>query len=84
MTLSFPNASRYFDEKQNAIGFVGHDGMFEIRFFVAAQALAKPDATIDQCLSAFEATRSAIYDAASKAYARNRRSGYVLTAADLR
>lgn len=84
MTLSFPNASRHFDEKQNAVCFVGHDGMFEVRFFVDADALAKPGASVEQCLGAFEAARAAIYGAASKAYARSRRSGYRLSAADLR
>ncbi len=84
MTLSFPNESRYFDRQQNAISFVGHDGMFEIRFLVDIGALASPGASVDQCLGAFEAARAVIYGAASKAYAHSRRSGYRLTAADLR
>ena len=39
MTLNFPNPSRSFDEKRNAVGFVGYVGVFEIRFFVEADAL---------------------------------------------
>ena len=43
MTLAFPNPSRSFDEVRNAVRFIGHDGMFEVRFFVEAGALAKSD-----------------------------------------
>lgn len=39
MTLIFPNSSRSFDEKRNAVRFLGHEGMFEVRFFVEADAL---------------------------------------------
>jgi hypothetical protein len=41
MTLAFPNPSRTFDEARNAVLFFGHDGVFKIRFFVEAGALAK-------------------------------------------
>ena len=40
MTLNFPNPTRSFEEMRNAVCFVGHDGIFEIRFFVEAGALA--------------------------------------------
>jgi len=40
MTLAFPNPSRSFDEARNAVLFFGHDGVFEIRFFAEAGALA--------------------------------------------
>ena len=43
MTLAFPNPSRSFDDARNAVRFIGHDGMFEVRFFVEAGALAKSD-----------------------------------------
>lgn len=84
MTLSFPNESRHFDRQQNAICFVGHDGMFEVRFFVDVGALASPGASVDQYLGAFETARAEIYRAASKAYARSRESGYRLTASDIK
>lgn len=41
MTLAFPNSARSFDDVRKAVRFFGHDGMFEIRFFVEAAALAK-------------------------------------------
>lgn len=40
MTLDFPNPSRSFDEARNAVRFIGHDGMFEVPFFIEAAALA--------------------------------------------
>ncbi|MCA1492154.1 DUF1488 domain-containing protein [Ensifer sp. NBAIM29] len=64
MTLSFPNPSRSFDEKRNAVRFLGHDGMFEVRFFVEAGALAiagaelgRSEASESKLLSAFDALR---------------------------
>lgn len=46
MTLAFPNPSRSFDEARNAVRFTGHDGMFEVRFFVDADVLAQSDITL--------------------------------------
>lgn len=81
MTLLFPNASRSFDEKRNAIRFIGHDGMFEVRFFVEAGALMRADAELDRSeisesklLSAFDALRPSIYDVARKAYSSGRQN----------
>lgn len=89
MTLAFPNPSRSFDEVRNAVRFMGHDGMFQIRFFIEASALTKSDAanreagTLEaRCLSAFDALRTTIYDVACKAYSHGRRDSYTLTAAD--
>lgn len=91
MTLSFPNPSRSFDGIRNAVRFTGYDGMFEVRFFVEADALAKPDAgsrgseTAETAsLSAFDALRAAIYDVARETYSNSRRNSYTLTAADFR
>jgi hypothetical protein len=91
MTLAFPNPSRSYDETRKAVRFTGHDGMFEVRFFVEVNALASdggapngtwtPEAT---CLSAFDDARSDIYDVARKAYSKNRRSLVTLTTADFR
>jgi hypothetical protein len=89
MTLNFPNPTRSFDEKRNAVGFVGHVGVFEIRFFVEASALGgdgspageKSEAT---CLSTFDRLRTNIYDAARVAYSHKRLASYTLSAADLR
>ncbi|AFL49751.1 hypothetical protein ABIE78_004471 [Sinorhizobium fredii] len=91
MTLLFPNASRSLDEKRNAVRFIGHDGMFEVRFFVEAEALVIADAELgtseiseSKLLSAFDALRLSIYDVARKAYSGGRRDFYTLTAADFR
>jgi len=91
MTLAFPNPSRSFDEARNAVRFIGHDGMFQIRFFIEVGALMKPDTAKPETgaleakyLSAFDALRTSIYDVASKAYSHGRRDSYTLTAADFR
>jgi hypothetical protein len=40
MALSFPNSARSYDEAHARIRFLGHDGMFEVRFYVLAEVLA--------------------------------------------
>lgn len=91
MTLNFPNPSRNFDVRRNAVSFSGYDGMFEIVFYVAADALmtvradGRGTATSEAaCLANFDARRPAVYKAASKAYAAGSQRFYTLTAADLR
>lgn len=61
VTLDFPNPSRSFDEVRNAVRFIGHDGMFEVRFFIEADALAgtrartgRTEVTEAACLAAFD------------------------------
>ncbi|MFB9979934.1 DUF1488 domain-containing protein [Mesorhizobium kowhaii] len=86
MSLTFPNRSRSYDEAGKRIRFVGHDGMFQISFSVAADAMAKMQpATVSNeagYLATFDTESSAIRDVASRAYDRTRKSMYVLTAAD--
>jgi hypothetical protein len=85
LTLEFPNRSRSFDDARNAVRFIGHDGMFEVPFFVEAGALAKPGSAAPSeadCLIAFDAARSSIHDVAREAYSHGRRNAYVLTATD--
>jgi len=86
MSLTFPNRSRSYDEAGRRIRFVGHDGMFQISFSVAADAIsnASPGTATAEAtfLAAFDTASGSIYDVASKAYARTRKSIYVLTAAD--
>lgn len=86
MTLLLPNPSRSVDEKRNAVRYIG--SMFEVRFFVEAEALVMADAELgrseiseSKLLSAFDALRLSIYKAARKAYSSGRDS-YTLTAAD--
>ena len=38
IALSFPNCARSCDEARARIRFLGHDGMFEVRFYVLATA----------------------------------------------
>ncbi len=87
MTLSFPNPSRSFDEARKAIRFIGHDGMFEVPFFVQVGALAGPggrELSEAQSLTAFDAARDSIQNVAREAYSNGRRTSYILTAADFR
>ena len=91
MTLAFPNPSRSFDEARNAVLFFGHVGLFEIRFFVEAGALAISGTALPisgmseaKCLSAFDAVRTSILEVAREAYSHGRRNYYTLTAADFR
>jgi hypothetical protein len=90
MTLAFPNPSRSFDQTRRAVCFIGHDGMFQVRFFVEIEALGTfndaggKETTEMAYLSAFDALRGSIQDAASKAYARDRRNAYTLTASGFR
>ena len=87
MTLEFLNPSRSFDEVRNAVRFIGHDGMFEVPFFVETAALAKAGKTRlseADSLTAFDTARSSIHDVARKAYSHGRRTTYTLTAADFR
>lgn len=91
MTLEFPNRSRSFDEVRDAVRFTGYDGMFEVSFYVESGALSAPRTTLAAhagaeaaYLSAFDAHRSSILDAARNAYARKRSDRYTLTAGDLR
>ena len=86
MTLAFPNPSRSFDEVRNVVRFHGHDGMFQIRFFIEAEALAGSDVDLRRkgvseakCLAAFDALRPSIHEVARKAYSRKRRDSYTLT-----
>ncbi|MBB2969852.1 DUF1488 domain-containing protein [Mesorhizobium sp. RMAD-H1] len=87
MTLEFPNRSRSFDEARNAVRFIGHDGMFEVPFFIEVAALARSGSrklSETDFLTAFDAARGSIYEVAREAYSHERRTSYTLTAADFR
>jgi hypothetical protein len=87
MALQFPNQSRSFDDVKQTVRFHGYDGMFEVRFVIEASALVTTSngsvAEADY-LDAFDSARSTIQDAAIKLYKRTHRSGYTLTAGDLK
>jgi hypothetical protein len=87
MTLAFPNPSRSFDEARNAVRFIGHDGMFEVPFFVEVDVLAGPgrkELSEAETLTAFDAARGSIHQVAREAYSHGRQTSYTLTAADFR
>lgn len=85
MTLVFPNPSRSFDETRKAVRFIGYDGMMQVPFLVEAGALSisgKSAVSEADCLTAFDAARSAIHKVAQKAYSRGCHTPYTLTATD--
>jgi hypothetical protein len=89
MTLNFPNPTRSYDEKRKAVRFVGHDGLFEIPFFIEAAALARgaaPGSAMSEasCLTAFDGSRTRIEDVARESYTNKRLRSYTLSAADFR
>ena len=69
MSLTFPNRSRSYDQAGRRIRFVGHDGMFQISFSVAADAMTKlqPRTNADEAgyLATFDTEGSVIRDVAS-------------------
>lgn len=87
MPLTFPNISRSFDKSRNGVRFSGYDGMFEVRFLIEANALRTTSQACRseaECLSVFDASRTAILKAAAKAYGRGGKDRYTLSADDIR
>ncbi|MEX0954050.1 MAG: DUF1488 family protein [Rhizobiaceae bacterium] len=84
MTLTFHNRSRSYDKVRQRVRFIGHDGVFEVPFFVETGAL--PTATNSEAdnLAAFDAARATIHDVAHEIYGNERKTMYVLTARDFR
>ena len=84
--LSFPNASRSYDERMRRIRFWAHDSALEIPFFLDVGALLhiNPRTQKDEAglLQTFDLNRPAIQDAAARIYARHRRDHYTLLASD--
>ncbi len=80
--LSFPNESRSYNAGTERISFWGHDGAVEVPFFLQMATLfrlyPKTGNTEAAILAAFDAGRDRIRDLAVKAYARSRRTFYVL------
>jgi hypothetical protein len=84
--IDFPNQSRVFDPRRRAVRFWGHDSAMEWSFFVTEEALKRlqPNTPRDEAglLVAFDAHRVLIYAAAVRAYKRERKGSYELTATD--
>jgi hypothetical protein len=86
MALNFPNESRSFDARRNAVRFWGYDNAMEASFFVMADALRQIQPGLqsdtDALLSAFDSNRRLICAAAAKVYARGTKGSYTLVASD--
>lgn len=76
MTLAFPNNARSYDEARKRVRFSGHDGMFEVYFFVAGEVLgansSSRTASEAEYLASFDALKPRILKAAQAAYKANR------------
>lgn len=85
MALSFPNSARSYDQAHSRVRFLGHDGMFEVRFYVLAEVLvgglSQRTASESDYLAAFDALRVRILEAARSAY-KSRPSRTVTLAID--
>lgn len=86
MALNFPNLSRSYDSRRRCVRFWGHDGAFEVTFFVDLDALSKIQKMtgLDEAsiLGAFDRCRARILSVAGAAYRRHRQDAYTLVAAD--
>lgn len=86
MALSFPNASRSYDETRNLVRFWGYDSALEIAFLVEVGALCKLEPRMGNLeadsLEAFDAARERVLEVARKVYTRGRCGPYLLAAAD--
>ncbi len=88
MAIAFPNRARSYDETARRIRFLGHDGMFEIRFSLDIDVLTNgpaPAAT-SECdyLAAFDGLRTKIIDVAERVYGSKRENLIVLKLSDFR
>lgn len=84
MSLSFPNSSRSYDASRKVIRFVGYDGMMQIPFTLEAAAVSGSGSGEHALLSAFDAARSSIHDAARHNYRPGNTASYSLKSSDLR
>lgn len=86
MALTFPNASRSYDESGARVRFWGHDGMTEVAFMLDLAALdglePKLPHTETNVLKAFDTWRDRIQRVARQVYAKQRRGVQVLAASD--
>jgi len=86
VSLMFPNTSRNYDTARRRVRFWGHDGAFEICFFVeqSAIALMSPGTVVDEtgALTTFDRSREKIIAAARSAYRGHGTGTYSLVAAN--
>lgn len=74
---------------RKAIRVIGHDGMFEVSFFVEVEALVRSSAGLRSMelseeiyLSTFDSARRSIENVAREAYSNGRQTSYTLYLAD--
>jgi hypothetical protein len=86
MPLNFPNQSRSYDATRRAVRFWGYESSMEWSFYMTEDALkrVRPSIAPDEAgfLSAFDANRDLIYQAAAKVHSRGRKGHYDLLAQD--
>jgi hypothetical protein len=88
MKLNFSNPNRSFDDSKNRVLFWGYDNVFEVTFFIEADALLKlypeTDKTEPVLLKAFDKCIQKIHEVAAKVYEHSgkRRNSYILAAGD--
>lgn len=87
MSLSFPNPTRSYNERNHCVRFFGHDGTKEIAFRVDVVAFSTTSrASGDEAafLAAFDAVRIKIQSVAREAYSNGRMLYYALSARDFK
>ncbi|HEY0123303.1 MAG TPA: DUF1488 domain-containing protein [Rhizobium sp.] len=88
MAIAFPNSARSYDEAAQRVRFLGHDGMFEIRFLLDIDVLANGSspsrASESDYLDAFDRLRTKILDVAKRVYTSRRKNPIILKLADFR
>ena len=79
MAINFPNASRAYDTRRNAVHFWGHDQSMETSFYISADALQRlmPGAGPDEAalLAAFDRNQPRIREAAARLYGNGKKGG---------
>lgn len=83
MSLKFPNRNRTYDEANGRVRFLGHDGMFEVPFFISISAFPKETSEAGY-LTSFDAMSDSIHKAAAHAYTSSKRPFYVLQPEDFK
>lgn len=86
MSIAFPNAARSYDETKQRVRFLGHDGMFEVKFFVAVEALVadrqQRNVSEREYLAAFDSMRAKILEVAKRVYSSRRKDTVMLNTTD--
>lgn len=79
MAINFPNASRSYDTRRNAVHFWGHDQSMETSFYISADALQRLTPGVGQdetaLLAAFDSNRPRIREVAARLYGNGKKGG---------